>query len=61
MKTWWPCNARLYVVKAFATIGQDQAQQVSRASVIVRLAKWEDRSKSQIEIMQQLRQRIVGL
>jgi len=42
------------VVGSFATVGEDQAAQVSRASIIVRLARWEARTRSQQAIMDQL-------
>ncbi|MGE0371048.1 MAG: efflux RND transporter permease subunit [Gammaproteobacteria bacterium] len=42
------------VVAVFATVGEDQAAQVSRANVIVKLARWEDRQHSQHEIMREL-------
>ena len=45
------------ITGSFATIGEDQARQVSRANIIVKLARWEDRDTSQREIMQVLRQR----
>ncbi len=45
------------ITGSFATIGQDQARQVSRASIIVMMARWEDRDLSQAELMQMLRER----
>ena len=45
------------VVAVFATVGEDQAAQVSRANVIVKLARWEDRQRSQHEIMRELDRR----
>ena len=45
------------ITGSFATIGEDQARQVSRANLIVKLARWEDRNTSQREIMQMLRER----
>lgn len=49
------------IVGSFATIGQDQARQVSRASIIVNLARWEDRDLSQAQIMSTLRARFAGI
>ena len=46
------------IIGSFATIGEDQAGQVSRANVIVKMARWEDREISQLELMSQLRQRL---
>lgn len=45
------------IVGSFATIGQDQAGQVSRANIIVKMARWEDREISQLQLMNQLRSR----
>ncbi len=45
------------IVGSFATIGQDQAGQVSRASFIVMLARWENRDRTQAQIMRDLRER----
>jgi len=45
------------IVGSFATIGQDQAAQVSRASIIVMMARWEDRDRSQADVMNLLRKR----
>jgi HAE1 family hydrophobic/amphiphilic exporter-1 len=45
------------ITGSFATIGEDQARQVSRANIIVKLARWEDRNTSQREIMHMLRER----
>ena len=45
------------VVAVFATVGEDQAAQVSRANVIVKLARWEDRQRSQHVIMRELDRR----
>jgi len=39
----------------FATIGTDQSRQVSKGSFIVRMIPWEERSLSQIELIEQLR------
>jgi len=46
---------------SFATIGQDQARQVSQANLIVNLADWNERDRSQSAIMQSLRQRFAEL
>jgi HAE1 family hydrophobic/amphiphilic exporter-1 len=46
------------IIGSFATIGEDQAGQVSRANVIVKMARWEDREISQLELMNQLRRRL---
>ena len=46
------------IIGSFATIGEDQAGQVSRANVIVKMARWEDREISQLELMSQLRRRL---
>jgi HAE1 family hydrophobic/amphiphilic exporter-1 len=45
------------ITGSFATIGEDQARQVSRANIIVKMASWEDREVSQAEMMDTLRQR----
>ena len=39
----------------FATIGTDQSRQVSKGSFIVRMIPWEERSLSQVELIEQLR------
>ncbi|MEA1888598.1 MAG: efflux RND transporter permease subunit, partial [Pseudomonadota bacterium] len=39
----------------FATIGTDQSRQVSKGSFIVRMIPWEERSLSQIELIELLR------
>jgi HAE1 family hydrophobic/amphiphilic exporter-1 len=44
------------ITGSFATIGGDQAGQVSRANMIVKMARWEDRDISQIQLMNTLRQ-----
>jgi HAE1 family hydrophobic/amphiphilic exporter-1 len=46
---------------SFATIGQDQARQVSQANMIVRMADWQNRDISQMELMEMLRQRFAEL
>ena len=45
------------ITGSFATIGQDQARQVSQANIIVNMANWEDRDISQTELMRALRER----
>jgi len=45
------------VIGTFATIGQDQAGQVSQANILVRMARWEDRDISQAQLMARLRKR----
>jgi HAE1 family hydrophobic/amphiphilic exporter-1 len=49
------------ITGSFATIGQDQARQVSRASIIVVMARWEDRDVSQAETMEMLRERFLEI
>jgi len=49
------------IAGSFATIGQDQARQVSRASIIVVLARWEDRDISQARMMEILRGRFLEI
>jgi len=49
------------IIGSFATIGEDQAGQVSRASILVRMATWEDRDISQAQLMARLRQRFVEI
>ncbi|MBT8050322.1 MAG: efflux RND transporter permease subunit [Gammaproteobacteria bacterium] len=49
------------VTTSFATIGDDQARQVSQGSVVVNLAHWDDRNRSQAEIMESLRGRFAGI
>jgi HAE1 family hydrophobic/amphiphilic exporter-1 len=49
------------IVGSFATIGQDQARQVSRAEILVKMARWEDREISQVELMAELQRRLSGL
>jgi len=46
------------ITGSFATIGEDQAGQVSRANMIVKMARWEDRDISQIQLMNKLRVRL---
>ncbi|MFC1688158.1 efflux RND transporter permease subunit [Pseudomonadota bacterium] len=46
------------ITGSFATIGGDQARQVSRVNIIVKMARWEDRDLSQAELMGILRQRL---
>jgi HAE1 family hydrophobic/amphiphilic exporter-1 len=49
------------IIGSFATIGQDQARQVSQASIIVNMADWQDRDISQVQLMEKLRQRFSEL
>ncbi len=49
------------IIGSFATIGEDQAGQVSRASILVRMARWEDRDISQAQLMASLRQRFLEI
>ena len=49
------------IAGSFATIGQDQARQVSRAEIIVKMARWEDRDVSQAELMGVLRERFTEI
>lgn len=49
------------ITSSFATIGDDQARQVSQASVVVNLAHWGDRDVSQSEVMEWLRQRFTQI
>jgi HAE1 family hydrophobic/amphiphilic exporter-1 len=49
------------VTGSFATIGEDQARQVSQGSIVVNLARWENRERTQQEIMEQLRARFTGI
>ena len=49
------------IIGSFATIGQDQARQVSQANVIVNMADWSERDISQAEIMDVLRRRFAEL
>jgi HAE1 family hydrophobic/amphiphilic exporter-1 len=49
------------ITGSFATIGQDQARQVSRASIIVVMARWEDRDVSQAKTMEKLRERFLEI
>ena len=49
------------IIGSFATIGEDQAGQVSRASILVRMASWEDRDISQAQLMARLRQRFLEI
>jgi HAE1 family hydrophobic/amphiphilic exporter-1 len=49
------------ITGSFATIGEDQARQVSRVNIIVKLARWEDREKSQREMMQILGERFKAI
>jgi HAE1 family hydrophobic/amphiphilic exporter-1 len=49
------------ITGSFATIGQDQARQVSRAEIIVKMARWEDRDVTQAELMGVLRERFTEI
>ena len=49
------------IVSSFATIGDDQARQVSQGSVVVNLAHWDDRDVAQGEVMDSLRERFAGI
>ncbi len=49
------------VIGSFATIGEDQARQVSRASILVRMATWSERDISQAQLMAQLRKRFLDI
>ena len=49
------------VDSSFATIGDDQARQVSLATIIVSLVHWDDREVSQAELMRTLRERFRGI
>ena len=49
------------ITGSFATIGEDQAQQVNEAVVLVNLAHWDERDASQAQVMEALRGRIAAL
>jgi len=49
------------ITGSFTTIGDDQARQVSQATMIVQLADWADRDTSQIEMMEELRIRFTEI
>jgi HAE1 family hydrophobic/amphiphilic exporter-1 len=49
------------IIGSFATIGQDQARQVSQANIIANMADWQDRDISQVQLMKTLRQRFSEL
>ena len=49
------------ITTSFATIGEDSARQVSQASVVVNLAHWDDRDRTQGEIMESLRGRFAQI
>jgi HAE1 family hydrophobic/amphiphilic exporter-1 len=49
------------IIGSFATIGEDQAGQVSRANILIRMARWEDRDISQAQLMTWLRQRFTEI
>jgi HAE1 family hydrophobic/amphiphilic exporter-1 len=46
---------------SFTTIGEDQARQVSQATMIVDMVPWEDRDRSQAEVLQVLRERLADV
>ncbi len=49
------------IIGSFATIGDDQARQVNRASIMVRMARWSDRGITQAQLMARLRQRFLEI
>jgi HAE1 family hydrophobic/amphiphilic exporter-1 len=49
------------IASTFATIGDDQARQVSLATIIVSMAHWDDRSISQAGMMSELRARFTEI
>jgi HAE1 family hydrophobic/amphiphilic exporter-1 len=49
------------ITGSFTTIGDDQARQVSQATMIVQLANWQDRDISQVEMMDELNQRFTEI
>jgi HAE1 family hydrophobic/amphiphilic exporter-1 len=49
------------ITTSFATIGEDSARQVSQASIVVNLAHWDDRDRTQGEIMESLRGRFAQI
>jgi HAE1 family hydrophobic/amphiphilic exporter-1 len=49
------------VSSSFATIGDDQARQVSLATIIVSMVHWDDRSASQAQVMASLRERVLKI
>ncbi|MBT8060123.1 MAG: efflux RND transporter permease subunit [Gammaproteobacteria bacterium] len=46
---------------SFTTIGEDQARQVSQATMIVEMVEWQDRDISQAELMTALRERLLDV
>jgi HAE1 family hydrophobic/amphiphilic exporter-1 len=46
---------------SFATIGEDQARQVSQANIIVNMVRWEERDRSQAELMDLVRGRLAAI
>jgi len=49
------------IIGSFTTIGEDQARQVSQATMIVNMANWQDRKITQAQLMDKLSGRISGL
>jgi len=49
------------IASTFATIGDDQARQVSLATIIVSLVHWDDRQVSQAQLMRALRTRFTDI
>jgi HAE1 family hydrophobic/amphiphilic exporter-1 len=49
------------VSSTFATIGDDEARQVSLATIIVSMVHWDDRSASQAQVMASLRERVLEI
>jgi HAE1 family hydrophobic/amphiphilic exporter-1 len=49
------------VNSSFATIGEDQARQVSQANIIVNMVRWGDRDISQVQLMEALRGRFAEI
>jgi HAE1 family hydrophobic/amphiphilic exporter-1 len=45
----------------FATIGTDQSRQVSKGSFIVRMIPWEQRTTSQVELIERLRRQLAEI
>jgi HAE1 family hydrophobic/amphiphilic exporter-1 len=49
------------ILGSFATIGDDQARSVSKANIIVNMARWEDRDRSQGDLMRILNRRFAEI
>jgi HAE1 family hydrophobic/amphiphilic exporter-1 len=49
------------IAGSFATVGQDQARQVSQANIIVNMVDWSERDVSQAQLMDTLRRRFSEL